>query len=122
MQFKREYLGPSPKAEREQIVFNMESVAAALQMYLSDYDHFPPIDDRHSMRDVLGRYVHDPSIYLRPGSEDEVIVKYLFPPSVSIEDALQGKEPKDVPVAIVEYPTYSVIAYADGHVETVERK
>jgi hypothetical protein len=122
MQFKREYLGPSPKAEREQIVFNMKMVATALQMYLSDYGRFPPIDDSHSMRDVLGRYVHDPSIYLRPGSEDEVIVKYLFPPGVSIEDALQGREPEDVPVAIVEYPTYSVIACADGHVDTVERK
>ncbi len=67
-------------------------------------------------------HARDPNIYLRPGTEDDVIVEYLLPPGISIRDALQDKEANTVQVAIVEYPTYTVIAYADGHVASVERR
>ncbi|MGD0112565.1 MAG: hypothetical protein ABSD48_11950, partial [Armatimonadota bacterium] len=122
MQFAREYIGPGPKTEREQIVFNMKRIAMALQMYVTDYDRFPPTDDMSSIRQILAEYLIDCTVFFRPGTEDDVIVKYLLPPGISIRDALQGKEANTVQVAIVEYPTYTVIAYADGHVETVQRK
>jgi len=122
MQFAREYIGPGPKTEREQIVANMKKIAIAVQMYMTDYDRFPPTDDIARIRDILNEYLEDRTVFYRPGTEDDVIVKYLLPPGLTIRDALQGRDPDAVPVAIVEYPTYSVIAYADGHVETVERK
>jgi prepilin-type processing-associated H-X9-DG protein len=122
MQCAREYIGPGPKTEREQIVFNMKKIAIAVQMYATDYDRFPPTDDVSRIRDILDEYIGDRTAFLRPGSEDDVIVKYLLPPGISFRDALQDKEANTVQVAIVEYPTYTVIAYADGHVETVQRK
>jgi dipeptidyl aminopeptidase/acylaminoacyl peptidase len=113
-EFAREYFGPGPQAERQQIVLNMKKIALALQMYVTDYDRYLPTDDPSSIRRILDEYLSDPKVFFRPGTEDDVIVKYLLPPGVASRDALQGREASEVQVAIVEYPTYTVIAYADG--------
>jgi len=117
-QLKRTYVGLRPHTEQEQIVLNMRAVASALMMYLTDYDRYPVASDTEEMRTAIGEYVPTQEVFLRPGSKDEVIVKYLLPPGFRVGEI---GDPATLVVAIVEYPRFTVVAYADGHVETFNR-
>jgi prepilin-type processing-associated H-X9-DG protein len=72
----------------------------------------------------LDEYVKTHSIFMRPGAEDEIVVRYVGPPGVHLADL----DPEDVgvnrvPVAIVDYhPDFYAIAFGDGHVEHYERR
>lgn len=122
VQVARRYIGSGPQTERQQVFFNMEKIATAMSMYFTDYDRFFPVTDLEDIRYILDEYVGgDQSVFMRPGTTDEVIVRYLLPPNAGYRELFADKDPSTVEVAIVEYPTYTVIAYADGRVETFDK-
>jgi hypothetical protein len=118
----REYLEPvgEERVEVEQVLSNIKNVALALQMYLSDNnDVFPPTGDSNEVWGILDEYVRSRSIFMRPGTEDEMVVQYLVPPGVwagDIEDAAS------TPVAVVDHlPNFYIVGYADGHAAAHEK-
>jgi len=118
----RTHLGPpaAGKAEAEQVLSNMKHVTVALQMYLYDNnDVFPPSGESEEVWRILDEYVKNRSVFMRPGTEDEMVTQYLVPPGVRLAD---DSDPARFPVAVVDYlPDVYVVAYADGHAEIREK-
>lgn len=122
---QRNYVGEPEAAHRGRVAANMKKIALAVQMYLADNDDtFPPATDTHQFRHSIEPYVPNESVFMRPGTEDEVVVEYLVPPGVSLAEAAEtGLLVTEMPVAVVDYhPDWFVIAYGDGHVESFEKK
>jgi len=112
----REYLEPvgEERVEVEQVLGNIKNVALALQMYLADnHDMFPPTGDSDEVWGLLDDYVRNRKIYMRPGTEDEMVVQYVVPPGVWLGDV---PDAAGTPVAVVDYlPNFYIVGYADGH-------
>jgi prepilin-type processing-associated H-X9-DG protein len=128
---KREYLGPPEQLayniERKQLLSNMKHVALALQMYFTDYDVYPLAQGTEQLMDArfgVDEYIGSDTYYMRPGVKGEVAVKYLVPPGASASWFREnGVEAKYAAIAIIDYhPDYFVVAYADGHVEELDRR
>jgi len=126
----REYLGPREQLayniERKQLVSNMKHVVLALQMYTADWDCYPLAQNTQQLMDPrwgVCDYILSNSCYMRPGLKGEVAVKYLVPPGTPVSAFWKnGVDPKEVPVAIVDYhPDYFVVAFADGHCEVLQK-
>ena len=119
----RTHLGPpaAGEAEAQMVLSNVENVAFALQMYLADYgDVFPPSGESEEVWRILDEYVKNRSVFMRPGTEDEMVVQYLVPPGVRLVDT---QDPVRLPVAVVDYlPHVYIVAYADGHAAVHEKK
>ncbi len=126
--FAREYKKPSAltgNPEVEEVVSNIRNVGLAIQMYLADHgDTFPPVSDSEGLIRVLDTYVKSQTIYMRPGTEDDIVVRYVVPPGIYWGNLGQGEVGVDrMPVAVVDYhPDFFAIAYGDGHVEYFERR
>jgi len=118
----REYLAPvgEERVEVEQVLTNMKNVALALQMYLSDnHDMFPPTGDSDEVWGILADYVRSRKIYMRPGTEDEMVVQYVVPAGIWLGEI---EDPASTPVAVVDYlPNFYVVGYADGHAAVHEK-
>ncbi len=122
--FAREYKRPSAltgNPEVEEVVGNIRNVGLAIQMYLADNgDMFPLVTDSEGLIRVLDTYVKTQTIYMRPGTEDEIVIRYVGPSGLHLAEVPRVDR---VPVAIVDYhPDFYAIAYADGHVEHYERR
>ena len=118
----REYLEPvgEERVEVEQVLSNIKNVALALQMYLSDNsDTFPPTGDGNEVWGILDEYVRSRSIFMRPGTEDEMVVQYVVPPGVWLGDV---PDAASTPVVVADYlPNYYIVGYADGHAAVHEK-
>jgi prepilin-type processing-associated H-X9-DG protein len=120
---KRTYVKPSKltgNPEVEQVVENARNIALALQMYMVDHgDVFPLAEDVQELMQALTEYVRSRSVFMRPGTEDEVVVEYLAQPGIRYAEIA---EPAEVEVATIDYHRdFSVVAYADGHVRLFEK-
>jgi len=105
--------------EARVVLSNVKNVALALQMYLADNnDVFPPSGESEEVWSILDAYVKNRSVFMRPGTEDEMVTQYLVPPGVRMGDV---SDPVRFPVAVVDYlPGVYIVAYADGHAQTRE--
>ena len=121
--YEREYLGgpaeAAAKVERQQLDHNLKNIALVFQMYLADNnDIFPATSDMPDLRRILDPYVYTQEVFLRPGSGDEVCVRYLVEPGLKL---VEVRDPVTFPIAIIDYPVdYYLVGYADGHVQTFE--
>jgi hypothetical protein len=69
---------------------------------------------------VLDEYVRDQSVFMRPGSDSEVVFEYLVPAGLRL---VEVRDPRAMPVAVLDYHRdFYVIAYGDGHAELFEGK
>jgi len=104
---------------KDQVATNLKHVATGLLMYLTEYDGvFPPVTDAEGLRTCLEEYVVGPQVFVRPGTEDEVMIQYLMPPGARLADL---PNPAETPVVVADFrPRFRVVAYADGHVQVFE--
>jgi dipeptidyl aminopeptidase/acylaminoacyl peptidase len=112
---------PTPEqVETHMVLSNVKNVALALQMYLADNnDVFPPSGESEEVWSILDEYVKNRSVFMRPGTEDEMVTQYLVPPGVPI---VEIPDPPRFPVAVVDYlPDVCAVAYADGHAAMREK-
>ena len=119
----RRYIQPGPFTDDEEVqevLANMRNIDLALMMYLADNkDVFPPVGDIEDLLPILDKYVRSRSIYMRPGTEDDVVVQYLVPPGMRWADY---GDVAVMPLAIVDYaPDFLVIAFGDGHAELLDK-
>ena len=116
-----EPVGPL-REEVRTVLGNMQVIAASLQMYLADYDASPMSQNADELRQVLADYVDhltDESVFMRPGTEDEIAVRYLAAPGMRPWDV---EDWQDMPVAVVEYLwDYDVVIFGDGRVELFKK-
>jgi len=114
---RRHHIDPIPpsQVESQLVLSNMKQVALALQMYLADNnDVFPPSEGSEEAWWILDEYVRDRSLFMRPGTEDDMVVEYLVPPGIRL---VEVDDIVTMPVAVVDYhPDFYVLAYGDGHV------
>lgn len=104
-------------ADVDQILRNMKTIALALRMFLADHDDsFPGVWNIEELRRALDDYVPDQDVFLRPGSDDVIVESYLPPDPLSLA---QVEDPSTLPVAGARLRTFSILAYADGHVAKV---
>ena len=118
----RKYYAP-PQAKdlaKAKVDFNMKNIALALQMYLADNnDAFPPVGDTEALLPILVPYVRNLGIFMRPGTEDDLVVHYVVPSSLRWADC---GDVTSMPVAVVDYASdFYSIAFGDGHVWTFDR-
>jgi hypothetical protein len=79
-----------------------------------------PTDGSEEAWWILDPYVRNRSVFMRPGTEDEMVVQYLVPPGVRLVDV---EDPVGMPIAVVDYhPDFYVVAYGDGHAEIFEKE
>ncbi len=99
----------------------MKNIAIALQMYLQDNDGvFPLASSTEEFVSVMQVYVRSQQVFIRPGSEDEVMVQYLVPPGLPLAESY---DPATMPVAVADYhPDFFVVAYGDGHAALFEKE
>jgi hypothetical protein len=118
----RRHIEPPTPAELEAriVLSNVKNVALALQMYLADNnDVFPPSGESEEVWRILDEYVKNRSVFMRPGTENEMVTQYLVPPGVRL---VETRDPVALPVAVVDYlPGMYIVAYADGHATVIER-
>ncbi|MCJ7797287.1 MAG: hypothetical protein MUQ56_11075, partial [Thermoleophilia bacterium] len=111
------------RTELDQAMANMTSVNLALMMYLADHeDTLPPVDNVDDLMTVLDGYLKGPRrhpVFMRPGTDDEVVVEYLVPLGVKW---MELEDFAGTPIAVADYhPDFAVFAYADGHVEAADK-
>jgi len=110
----------TPKIERAIVTSNAKNVAIALNMYLADWDGFPTSNDQEAMLSTIEDYVRYDDVFMRPGSQDEVVVRWLFDPAMPIHDIA---DPAQLEIAIIDYhPDFYVVAYVDGHARAFDKK
>jgi len=109
------------QAERAVALSYMKNIALALQMYLQDNDDvFPLASCTEEFVSAMQVYVRSKQVFIRPGSEDEVIVQYLVPPGLPLAESY---DPASMPVAVADYhPNFFVVAYGDGHAQVHEKE
>ncbi len=109
------------RGELDQVMEHMLNVSLAVQMYLADHeDTFPPVDNVYDLMPVMDEYVRTRHVFMRPGTEDEVVVEYLVPLGVKWKEL---EDSRGTPIAVADYhPDFAVFAYADGHVEAADKK
>jgi len=116
-QERLEPVGPL-REEVRTVLGNMQVIAESLQMYLGDYDRFPMSDNAEELRLVLAEYVEhltDEPVFMRPGTEDDVVVRYLAEPGLRFWEV---EDWQDMPVAVADYLwDYDVVIFGDGRVE-----
>jgi len=111
------------RTELDRAMANMTSVNLALMMYLADHeDTLPPVDNVDDLMTVLDGYLKGPRrhpVFMRPGTDDEVVVEYLVPLGVKW---MELEDFAGTPIAVADYhPDFAVFAYADGHVEAADK-
>jgi len=100
-------------AEADQVVSNMRNIALALLMFAFDHDDtLPNTSDSAELMEILREYVKGPGVFMRPGTDDEAVVKFTFQPGFARSSVA---DPGKSVVAVVDYaPGWRVEAYLDG--------
>jgi prepilin-type processing-associated H-X9-DG protein len=108
------------RTELDQVMKNMMNVSLAVQMHLADHENdLPPVDNVDDLMTVLDQYVRSRSVFMRCGTEDEVVVEYLVPLGVKW---MELEDFSGTPIAVADYhPDFAVFAYADGHVDAADK-
>ncbi|HUU53844.1 MAG TPA: hypothetical protein VMY87_02900 [Armatimonadota bacterium] len=108
------------RTELDQVMKNMMNVSLAVQMHLADHENnLPPVDNVDDLMTVLDQYMRSRHVFMRPGTEDEVVVQYLVPLGVKW---MELEDFPGTPIAVADYhPDFAVFAYADGHVEAADK-
>ena len=111
------------RTELDQVTKNMLNLDLALQMYMADHENvLPPVDNVDDLMTALDEYLRGPlrhPVFMRPGTEDEVVVEYLVPLGVKW---VELGDFSGAPIAVADYhPDFAVFAYADGHVEAADK-
>jgi hypothetical protein len=97
---------------RIKVLSNVNNIAVALNMYLSDYLAFPDIQSMDDLRQVLGPYVKDQSVFMLPDT-DQPVVEYVLPPDLMLEDI---QDPAMTPMVVVRIlPDWDIVGFVDGH-------
>jgi hypothetical protein len=114
---------PPPQAEdleKATVTSNMKNIALCLQMYLADNnDVFPSAGDTEALLPILDPYFKTSDIFMRPGTQDDLVVQYVVPPGARLVDV---EDPVSMPVAVIDYASgFYTIGYADGHAATYDR-
>ena len=101
--------------EKEIITRNASQLAKDILVCASDNnDTFPSAD---AFRKNIGPYVVDPSIMLRPGTDQYIVQYFPQPPIDQIEST------SDTMLAILDAGYgWQVVAYVDGHVKVVQKQ
>ncbi len=109
-----------PKIERSVVTRNAKNCAIALNMYLTDWDRFPTSNGQAEMLAAIEDYVRNNGVFMRPGSKDEVVVRWVFDPTKSLGDIEDAAREEAV---IIDYhPDFYVVGYVDGHVRAFDKK
>ena len=97
---------------------NLQQLALAVQMYISDYDALPPLGDAETAAQALMEYVSDDTVFTDPSTGD----------AYAVNSSLSGKslsEIDDPAQAVVFYQAEPGndgkrgVAFLDGHVQRV---
>jgi Tol biopolymer transport system component len=123
VQFDRQYVEVvpelTPEVERIVVLQNVKHVALAMQMYLTDYDVSPPVDEQQRVMGILEEYVGNRNVFMRPGKPEEMVVQWKFhpgQPTSTIDD------PTTEIAAIIDYsPEFYAVGYMDGHARLFEK-
>ena len=115
---ERKYLGGTvldEKLERKVVDSNLKQIALGMLMYLNDWDEtFPYSDDVDYLRGAIDRYLKNQSVFMRPGTDDNVVVSFTIDPGAPLSSV---EDPASTPIATIDYsPEFYGIAYMDGHV------
>jgi len=105
---------PQGEVLKARLLSNVKNITLALNMYMADFDAFPPTATTQDLRKTINDYVKNDEVWLLPGSQ-EVIVRYLLPPGLKGTDIA---DPAVLPVvAIDNLPDCDLVGFADGHVK-----
>jgi hypothetical protein len=115
----RQFLSPRDTQPEEQLtplearlLFNVKTIAMALQMFLTDHDALPDVKTTEEARAMLEEYLKTQDVWLRPDGKD-VVVRYLAPPGTKISDI---DDPSRFAVVVIDFlPDWDMVGYADGH-------
>jgi hypothetical protein len=123
VEFDRQYMEVAPKLtpeiERVVVLQNVKHIALAVNMYLTDYDVTPPVDEQQRVMGILEEYVGNRSVFTRPGKPGEAVVQWKFTPG-QLTSAVD--DPATEIVAIIDYsPEFYAVAYMDGHAKLFEK-
>ena len=110
----------TPKIERAIALFNVKNVALALNMYLADWDAFPLSNDQHELVAVFEDYVRNNDVFMRPGTKDEVVVRWVFDPTKRLQDI--GDAGREEAMIVDYHPDFYVVGYLDGHARAFDKK
>ena len=69
---------------------------------------------------TLDGYIKNRSVWRRPGTEDDLVVRYLLPPGLRVADVEDPAAPEVVSIDC--YRRYCIIGYADGCARTALRR
>ena len=121
---QREYAGGSAlpgRLERKIVTHNLRVIMLSMLMYLNDWDlTFPYSDDPDYLRTAISTYIRDESVFMRPGTENSVVVSFTIDPGAPLSSV---EDPASTPIATIDYsPDFYGVAYLDGHVEIFEKK
>jgi len=104
--------GGAAERVRIKVLSNVKNIVIALNMYLVDYQTFPDIQSVDDLRQALGRYLKDQSVFMLPDT-DQPVVEYLLPPGVRPEDIEDFAMTPMVVVRVL--PDWDIVGFADGH-------
>jgi beta-lactamase regulating signal transducer with metallopeptidase domain len=103
------------RSEIQQLLGEMKNLAIAMQMYVKDSGGlFPPTDDIKQIQVALAPYMGmgPQRIFTRK-------LRYVMPAGIGVA---QIESPSSTPLAIADDdPRETVIGYADGHVDSLDR-
>jgi len=109
------------KIEREAVERNLKVIALGMLMYLNDWDKtFPYSDDVDYLRGALHPYIQDQSVFMRPGTDNSVVVSFTIDPGAPLRSL---EAIASTPIATIDYsPEFYGVAYADGHAKIFEKE
>ncbi len=95
------------------VLVNMEHLALAMRAYLGDHNNrFPAATDGRSLVAALETYLHPRLLFARPGTKDEVVVRYVMKPGTTWS-TIPGWEAHNVWVFVADYsPEFTVVVDA----------
>jgi hypothetical protein len=117
---------PEPEAlsnaRRDLLVANMGEISDEIQRYLAEHDGiFPPVGPVGHVHRVplVDRFQDSQELFMLPGRDDVCVVGYYVPSELN---AGELPDLAGVPIIVADDVSggTTVIAYADGHIETSE--
>ena len=95
------------------VLVNMEQLALAMRAYLADHNNrFPAATDGRGLVAALETYLDPRLLFTRPGTKDEVVVRYVMKPGTTWSN-IPGWEAHTVPVFVAAYsPEFTVVVDA----------
>jgi hypothetical protein len=95
------------------VLVNMEQLALAMRAYLADHNsRFPAATDARGLTASLEQYLDPRLLFTRPGTKDEVVVRYVMKPGTTWGN-IPGRKAHTVPVFVADYsPEFTVMVDA----------